>query len=271
MTISIDQDFGEVLFHREDGLGVITLNRPEARNAQGYAMLQQIDQAFDVARGDPEVRVVIIRGAGGVFSVGHDLTGLAETDAIGLDDDFKTYNLDLLLKWRDFPKPTIAMVDGYCIYAGWMLAAAMDLVFASDRAQFLCGFVQYNTMAYDLGFRKAKEVCFESRFLTAEECRAQGFVSRVYGCDDLKVETFAYARRVAENSPLTLRMAKLQINKAQDAGGFRALVEDSFGDFLAMMFMPESDLVDTDKKRLRSVDLAIRGRKGERHGQREPK
>jgi enoyl-CoA hydratase len=266
------QDFGQVLFHRDGELGVITLNRPEVMNAQGYEMLQQIDYAFDAARGDAKVRVVIVRGAGGVFSAGHDLgRGLAEEDTLELYDSFKKYNLDLLIRWRDFPKPTIAMVDGYCIYAGWMLAAAMDLVFASDRAQFLGGFVQYNTIPYDLGFRKAKEVCFESRFLTAEECRTHGFVSRVYGPDELEAETYAYARRVAENSPLTLRMVKLQVNKAQDAGGFRALLEDSLGDFLAMIFMPGSELVDTDKRRLKSVDLAFQYRKGERHGQEKSK
>ena len=71
------------------------------------------------------------------------------------------------------------MVDGYRIYAGWMLAAVTDLVFASDQAQFLGGFVEYNSIPWDLGFRKAKEICFESRFMTAAERQAAGFVSLV--------------------------------------------------------------------------------------------
>jgi enoyl-CoA hydratase len=158
------------------------------------------------------------------------------------------------------------MVDGYCIYAGWMLAAVMDLVFASDRALFLGGFVEYNSIPWDLGFRKAKEVCFESRFMTAGECRADGFVSRVFAPGDLERETFAYARRVAENHPFTLRMTKVQINKAQDAQGFRSLLEDSLGDYLAMRHMPGFSLVLDGRKRLRSVDLAVRGRRGDRYG-----
>ena len=263
------EDFGQVTFHRDGPLGIVTLNRPEALNAQGYEMLAQIDQGFDLAQADPGIRVVVVRGTNGVFSAGHDLSPGRRQDEDPLEryNQFKKYNLDLLLKWRDFPKPTIAMVDGYCIYAGWMLEAVMDLVFASDRAQFLGGFVEYNSIPWDLGFRKAKEICFESRFMTAAECRADGFVSRVFAPEDLERETFAFARRVAENHPFTLRMSKLQINKAQDAQGFRSLLEDSLGDYLAMSYMPGFSAILEDKKRLRAVDLAVRGRAGERYGQ----
>ena len=263
------RDFGQVTFHREGPLAIITLDRREAMNAQGYEMLAQIDQGFDLARAEPGIRVVIVRGSGGVFSAGHDLgpDRHEAQDPLERYDEFKKYNLDLLLKWRDFPKPTIAMVDGYCIYAGWMLAAVMDLVFASDRAQFLGGFVEYNSIPWDLGFRKAKEVCFESRFMTAGECRDNGFVSRVFTPEDLERETFAFARRVAENHPFTLRMTKLQINKAQDAQGFRSLLEDSLGDYLAMRYAPGFSTILEGRKRLRSVDLAVRGRRGERYVQ----
>ncbi len=266
------RDLGQVTFHRDGPVGIVTLNRPEVLNAQGYELLAQVDQAFDLAQADQAIRVVIVRGAGGVFSAGHDLSGDRQREADPLEryNDFKKYNLDLLLKWRDFPKPTIAMVDGYCIYAGWMLAAVMDLVFAADRAQFLGGFVEYNSIPWDVGFRKAKEIVFESRFLTAAEAQADGFVSRVFTPDDLEPETLAFARRVAENHPFTLRMAKLQINKAQDAQGFRSLLEDSLGDYLAMTFMPGFSTRLEGKKRLRAVDLAVRGARGERYGQGGP-
>ena len=263
------RDLGQVTFRIEGPLGIVTLNRPEVLNAQGYELLAQVDQAFDLAQADQAIRVVIVRGAGGVFSAGHDLSPGQQRgdDPLERYNEFKKYNLDLLLKWRDFPKPTIAMVDGYCIYAGWMLAAVMDLVFASDQAQFLGGFVEYNSIPWDLGFRKAKEICFESRFMTAAECQDAGFVSRVFPAQDLERQTHAFARRVAENHPFTLRMTKLQINKAQDAQGFRSLLEDSLGDYVAMMFMPGFSTILEDKKRLRAVDLAVRGRAGERYGQ----
>ena len=269
-------EFKEILYAVEDGgVGVITLNRPQYRNAQGYRMLDEIDAAFDLARTDEAVRVVLVRGAGGTFSTGHDLgtpEGMEYRRALGAKpgiqtyDQFKKYNLDLLLRWRNFEKPTIAMVEGYCIYAGWMLAAAMDVVFAADDAEFLGGFVEYNTIPWDIGVRRAKELCFESRFISADEAARYGFVNRVLPKADLERETFAWARRVAENSPEALRMAKIQMNKAQDAQGFSQAVEDSRGDYCAMMWMPGSEMRMEGQRRLLTVDLAVRGRRGERHG-----
>jgi enoyl-CoA hydratase len=267
--------FDEILYGVEAGVGVITLNRPRYRNAQSWKMLDEIDAAFDLARDDPEVRIVLVRGAGGVFSTGHDLgtpEGAAYRQAkIGAGgiqhyDAFKKYNLDLLLKWRNFEKPTIAMVEGYCIYAGWMLAAAMDVVFAAEDAQFLPGFVEYMSIPWDIGIRRAKELCFESRFITAQEAADDGFVNRVLAPADLERETFAWARRVAENDPGYLRFAKLQMNKAQDAQGFSQAVEDSLGDYVAMMWMPGNQMRMDGERRLLTVDLAVKGRKGDRHG-----
>lgn len=267
--------FEEIVYSVEAGVGLITLNRPAYRNAQGYRMLDEIDAAFDLALTDEAVRVVVVRGAGGVFSTGHDL-GTAEAieyrrslgakPGIQTYDQFKKYNLDLLLKWRNFPKPTIAMVEGYCIYAGWMLAAAMDVVFAAEDAEFLAGFVEYMSIPWDIGVRRAKELCFESRFIGADEAARYGFVNRVLPQPELERETFAWARRVAENSPEALRMAKIQMNKAQDAQGFTQALEDSLGDYVAMMWMPGSEMQMAGQKRLHTVDLAVRGRRGERHG-----
>ena len=268
--------FEDILYAAVDGIGVITLNRPQYRNAQGYRMLDEIDAAFDLARADESVRVVLVRGAGGVFSTGHDLgtpEGAAYRQALGAKpgiqtyDQFKKYNLDLLLKWRNFPKPTIAMVEGYCIYAGWMLAAAMDVVFASETAEFLGGFVEYNTIPWDIGIRRAKELVFESRFISAEEAARYGLVNRVLAPAELERESFAWARRVAENSPEALRMAKIQMNKAQDAQGFTNAVEDSLGDYQAMMHMPGLQMRLEGERRLATVDLAVKGRRKERFGQ----
>lgn len=268
-------DFHDILYTRDGALAIITLNRPAYRNAQSYRMLDEIDAAFDLARADEAVRVVVVRGSGGVFSTGHDL-GTAEgmeyrrqlgaQPGIQIYDQFKKYNLDLLIKWRNFPKPTVAMVEGYCIYAGWMLAAAMDVVFAADSAQFLGGFVEYNSIPWDIGVRRAKELVFESRFITAEEAARYGFVNHVYAPVDLERETLAWARRVAENSPEALRFAKIQMNKAQDAQGFTNAVEDSLGDYVAMKSMPGFNMLVEGQNRLATVDLAVKARRGERFG-----
>jgi enoyl-CoA hydratase len=268
--------FHDILYSADGPLGVITLNLPQYKNAQGYRMLDEIDAAFDLARADKSVRVVIIRGSGGNFSSGHDLgtpeaveyrRNLGVAPGVETYDQFRKYNFDLLLKWRNFEKPTIAMAEGYCIYAGWMLAACCDIVFAADDAQFLAGFVEYMSIPWDIGIRRAKELCFESRFITAREAAEFGLVNRVLLPTDLERETYAFARRIAENTPGALRYAKLQMNKAQDAQDFSRAVEDSFGDYVAMMTTLADEQRVEGGLRLTTVDLAIKGRKGQRFGQ----
>ena len=131
----------------------------------------------------------------------------------------------------------------------------------------LGGFVEYNTIPWDIGVRRAKELVFESRFISADEAARYGLVNRVLATADLERETYAWARRVAENSPEALRMAKIQMNKAQDAQGFTNAVEDSLGDYQAMMHMPGNEMRMEGERRLLSVDLAVKGRRGERFGQ----
>ncbi len=142
----------------------------------------------------------------------------------------------------------------------------MDVVFAAETAEFLGGFVEYNSIPWDIGVRRAKELVFESRFISADEAARYGLVNRVLPPADLERETFAWARRVAENSPEALRMAKIQMNKAQDAQGFTNAVEDSLGDYQAMMYMPGSTMRMEGERRLLTVDLAVKGKRGERFG-----
>ncbi|HXM00720.1 MAG TPA: enoyl-CoA hydratase-related protein [Rhizomicrobium sp.] len=268
--------YRDITYTTDGPLGVITLNCPQYKNAQSYRMLDEIDAAFAQAGGDKNVRVVIIRGSGGNFSTGHDLgtpeavayrKQLGAAPGIETYDQFRKYNLDLLMRWRNFEKPTIAMVEGYCIYAGWMLAACCDVVFAAEDALFLAGFVEYMSIPWDIGIRRAKELCFESRFISAREAADYGFVNRVLPQAALGEETFVYARRVAENSPGALRYAKIQMNKAQDSQGFSRALEDSFGDYVAMMNVLADEMKVEGARRLMTVDLAVKGRKGERFGQ----
>jgi enoyl-CoA hydratase len=270
--------FQDILYGADGGVATITMNRPKFRNALSYRMLDEIDAAFTLAGKDKDVRCVVIRGAGGNFSSGHDLgtpDALAYKAALGTEpgtieayDQFKKYNLDVHVRWRNFPKPTIAMVEGFCIYAGWMTAACCDIVFAASSAEFLAGFVEYMSIPWDVGIRKAKELCFESRFISAQEAHEFGFVNRVLAPEDLERETYAYAHRVAENSGDALRFAKIQMNKAQDAQGFTNALEDSLGDYQAMMYLLGSEQMRVGgQRRLLTVDLAVKGRKKERYGQ----
>ena len=172
--------FKDIFYATDGAVATITMNRPAYRNALGYRMLDEIDEAFTVAGKDKAIRVVVLRGAGGTFSSGHDLGTPealeyrknlgAEPGTIEAYDQFKKYNLDVHLRWRNFPKPTIAMVEGYCIYAGWMTAACCDIVFAASNAEFLAGFVEYMSIPWDIGIRRAKERHPGARRLRRQPC-----------------------------------------------------------------------------------------------------
>lgn len=265
-----------VLYETRGPIALVTMNRPKYRNAQSYHLLDDLDAAFKRAVDDAGVKVIVLRGAGGNFSSGHDL-GTPEqvelraernlpTDGIGFYETFRHYNYDLTIGWRNIPKPTIAMVEGFCIFGGWMIACAMDLVFAGEQAQFLPALLEYYSVPWDLGFRKTKELLFEMRFLTAPEAMEAGFVNRVYPEAKLEEQTMLYATRVAENSTAALRMAKLATNKIQDVQGYTASVEGAFADYLVMMNSRGTGRAAGNERRLEGVDLALRGLKGERPG-----
>jgi enoyl-CoA hydratase len=206
------------------------MNRPDSRNAQNSEMTYALERALHDAAQNDDVRVVVLAGAGEHFSAGHDLGTPEELEdrkarpyAEGLRGKYERswdMNVDTTLRWRNIPKPTIAAVQGYCIFAGWLISSASDVVFASHDAMFLPTNFQYFSVPWDLHPRKAKEILFESRFIGASEAEELGFVSRVVSRERLHDEAMEYAARVAENDPFQLRMIKLAINQAQDAQGF---------------------------------------------------
>lgn len=216
----------------------LILNRPQARNAQSRRLTEELDHAFLAAEEDLGTGVVVLMGEGDHFSAGHDLgtpQEVADREArpmqAGLRGRYnRSYdlNIEANLRWRNLSKPTIAAIQGYCIFAGWAIASACDLIFAADDAMFLPANFQYFSVPWDLGSRKAKEVLFESRFLSAQEVLDLGFVNRVIPRASLDAEVMAYAGRVAENDPFQLWMTKKAINQAEDAQGFTAHIHDAF-------------------------------------------
>jgi len=212
----------------------VILDRPEKLNAQSWTMLLEMDRAFNAAVSDPQTGVIILSGEGRAFSAGHDLDsedqmadrkklteGLNGFAISGLSKDIY---VDMHLRWRDLPKPTIAVVHGYCIYGGWMIASAMDFIFASEDALFIPTYGDYFTTSWDVGARKAKEILYENRFMTAKEAMTWGFVNRVYPAEDLEKETLKYAARVIETGQFYNRTVKFAINKTLDVMGFTASV-----------------------------------------------
>jgi enoyl-CoA hydratase len=231
-----------ILYETSGHLARVKLNRPRYRNAQSRRLLEEMDDAFGLAAEDDSIRVILLSGEGDHFSSGHDLGTPDEIEDArkrGYDLSIpkmfermhKTY-VEYGLRWRDLPKPTIAMVHGYCIFGGWQIAASMDVVLAADDALLLPGFIEYFSVPCDLGVRGTKELLFQNRFLTAEEARELGFVNRVVPRAELEAEALALAARFAEGDAFLKRMIKLSINQAQDAQGFRLAVETALSNFI---------------------------------------
>ena len=221
----------------------VILNRPRYQNAITYVVAEEIDDAFRQAEADEEVRVIVLSGEGPNFSAGHDVGTpefLAECEERGFGQDAlshyaneRHYRLELNFRHRNIKKPTIAMVQGYAIYGGYMLASAMDLIFASEDAMFLPSFGQWAATPWDVGPRKAKELIFEHRLLPAREAYEVGFVSRIYPRDRLEKETLAFANRVANyNQQTEILEAKMMINHMMDTVGFTTELQSAFIDYI---------------------------------------
>ena len=201
--------FGHIRYEVNAPIASVILNRPKQRNAQSRQLLEEMDQALTLATDDDNVKVIVVYGEGDHFSAGHDLGSDDERN----DQERRPYPegvrgrfirsrdlyVDYSLRWRDIPKPTIAAVQGYCIFGGWIVASSMDMIFAASDAMFLGTNFQYFSVPWDLHPRKAKELLFDSRFLDARDAARLELVNRVYGPSDLLRETMVYASRIAEN------------------------------------------------------------------------
>src|SRR5271168_404288 len=261
--------YTQLLYEKFEGIGRITLNRPRYRNAQSTVLLKELDRAFEEAVADDEVKVIILAGAGEHFSAGHDLGTPEEKEnsnsyynTKGLKDrHFRSWELFLenTLRWRDLPKPTIAQVQGYCIFGGYMFASAMDLIVAADDAMFLPSITQYFSAPWDVGVRKSKEILFQSRFIDAREAERLGLVNQVVPRAELESATMALATKIAESDEYQLRMVKFAVNQAQDAMGFRTSVRNAHSHhFLARMpaYIKMDQGGETKLRRLPGVEQA---------------
>ncbi|WP_460071407.1 enoyl-CoA hydratase [Streptomyces sp. YKOK-I1] len=229
----------QILYDAEDGIATIALNRPEVANAQTMALLDDLDAAFTRAARDEDVRVVVLRANGRHFSAGHDLKdrwpGPGEITLEWIYDAETRRYLEYSLKWRNLPKPTIAAVQGKCIAAGLMLCWPCDLIVAAENAEFSdpvvhmgIGGVEYHGHTWELGPRKAKEILFTGRPLTAREAEQVGMVNKVVPLDELDTSVRDLAHRIARMPPFGLRQAKRAVNQTLDVQGFYAALQSVF-------------------------------------------
>jgi enoyl-CoA hydratase len=233
----MDED--HILYEATDGVAVITLNRPQRANAQTMELLDDLDAAWSRAACDDEVKVIVLRANGRHFSSGHDLkSGLATPEKITLEWIYKLEArkyLEYSLRWRNVPKPSIAAVQGKCIAGGLLLAWPCDLIVAAENAEFSdpvvflgIGGVEYHGHTWELGPRKAKEILFTGRAVTAREAEQTGMVNRVVDLDRLQDETMELARHIAQMDAFGLRQAKRAVNQTLDIQGFYAAIQSVF-------------------------------------------
>jgi enoyl-CoA hydratase len=237
---------------RRGEIEIIRLNRPRYRNAQSRILLEEMTQAFASADLDNEVKVIVLAAAGDHFSAGHDLGTPEELEdraahpfgdgVLGRVNRSWHLFVENSLRWRDVRKPTIAQVQGYCIFGGFLIASCMDIIIASEDAQFLPSHLQLHTAPWDIGIRNAKRILFENRFIPAEEARELGLVSEVVPRDRLEAAVMAQAERWAANPLLELRMLKQSINLAQDAMGYRLALHAAHSNYMIReLAIPEGE------------------------------
>ena len=230
-----------VIYEVSDAIGVITLNRPEAANAQSHKVLEELDFAWKSADRDPAVKVIVFKSNGKHFSAGHDMSGTRSPNAPTeykadtlYDWEHRTY-LHYAKTWREVPKPSIAAVQGKCIAGGLMLCWPCDLIVAADNAQFsdpvlamgICG-VELHAHTWEFGPRKAKEMLFTGDAINAEQAERLGMVNKVVPLDELVPATMALAQRIARQDAFSLRMAKRAVNKTLDIQGYTNSIDAIF-------------------------------------------
>lgn len=223
-----------------DKIATISLNRPEAANAQNGELLEELDAAWQKSGADDDVAVIVLRANGKHFSAGHDLKDRSWPDpsTITLERIYAIESrkyLEFSLRWRNIPKPSIAAVQGRCIAGGLLLCWPCDLIVAAEDAQFSdpvvmmgIGGVEYHGHTWELGPRKAKEILFTGRAVTAREAEQIGMVNSVVPRADLDARTRALAERIAAMPPFGLRQAKRAVNQTLDVQGFYAAIQSVF-------------------------------------------
>lgn len=253
--VEIDYETEEsVLYEAADGVAWIMMNRPSFNNAQNGQMTYALDDAFQRAVNNDAVKCIVLGGLGKHFSAGHDIGTPGRDLHFEFDKRLmiaphtnkpaaellytreQEQYLGMCRRWRDIPKPTIAMVQGACIAGGLMLAWICDLIVASEDAFFqdpvvpLMGIpgVEYFAHAYELPPRVAKEFLLLGERMSAVRAEQFGMVNKVVPRDQLKEATAAWANKLAAGSRLGNWLTKQAVNHVEELRGKRSAMDAVF-------------------------------------------
>jgi naphthoate synthase len=235
--------FIDIKYEVADGMAKITINRPEVRNAFRPQTIIELKDAFDLARDDSEVGVIIFTGEGDeAFCSGGDISVRGDDGYLG-DDSLAKKGLgrlnvlDLQVQIRRTPKPVVAMIAGWAIGGGHVLHVVCDLSIAADNAKFgqtgpmvgsFDGGYGSGLLARNVGQKKAREIWFMTRQYDAQEALDMGLVNTVVPLAELEAETVSWCREILQNSPMAIRLIKASMNAADDGlAGIQQLAGDA--------------------------------------------
>jgi len=245
------EKFTDVIYQVADGMAKITINRPEVRNAFRPQTLFELEEAFNLARDNDQVGVIIFTGAGSeAFCSGGDINvrgddGYLGNDALGKKGIGRLNVLDLQVQIRRTPKPVVAMVAGWAIGGGHVLHVVCDLTIAAENAKFgqtgpmvgsFDGGYGAGLLAAHVGQKKAREIWFLCRQYDAQEALDMGLVNAVVSVKELEAETVSWAREMLRHSPMALRLLKASLNAADDG---LAGVQQLAGDATMLFYLTE--------------------------------
>jgi len=245
------EKFTDITYQVADGMAKITINRPEVRNAFRPQTLFELSDAFNLARDNDQVGVIIFTGAGDeAFCSGGDINvrgddGYLGEDALSKKGIGRLNVLDLQVQIRRTPKPVVAMVAGWAIGGGHVLHVVCDLTIAADNAKFgqtgpmvgsFDGGYGAGLLAAHVGQKKAREIWFLCRQYDAQEALDMGLVNAVVSVKELEAETVSWAREMLRHSPMALRLLKASLNAADDG---LAGVQQLAGDATMLFYLTE--------------------------------
>ena len=245
------EKFSDIKYQVAEGMAKITINRPEVRNAFRPQTLFELADAFNLARDDDQIGVIIFTGEGSeAFCSGGDINvrgddGYLGDDALGKKGIGRLNVLDLQVQIRRTPKPVVAMVAGWAIGGGHVLHVVCDLTIAADNAKFgqtgpmvgsFDGGYGAGLLAAHVGQKKAREIWFLCRQYDAQEALDMGLVNTVVSVNELEAETVSWAREMLRHSPMALRLLKASLNAADDG---LAGVQQLAGDATMLFYLTE--------------------------------
>jgi len=239
-------DYTDIRYETIAGIAKITIDRPEVRNAFRPTTLFELSDAFEQARDDANIGVIILTGEGDkAFCSGGDQKIRGDAGYVDPKGTPRLNVLDLQIQMRRLPKPIIAMVAGYAIGGGHILHLVADLTIAADNAIFgqtgpkvgsFDGGYGAGLLARMVGDKRAREIWYLCRQYSAAEAYEMGMVNKVVPLAGLEDETVAWAREILQKSPLAVRLMKAAINAASDGlAGQQQLA----GDATLLFYMSE--------------------------------